>query len=233
LTKVNASGSVGSRFTFNGNYQLPFGKGQKFANNSKSLDYVIGGWASSLTFIASNGSPFTIGTASINNKAGTPNWQAPVGASPPAIQVGNPFAAGGTAPTENPITTSCPTQVHTRAHWYNPCAFADPASASGLLVPAGGLAGSSAVPFFGAFKSPQVYGPGYNRINISLFKDFTIREEKKIEFRTDAFNLLNHPSWANPSTGMTASAGQITAPVAFQANTPDARFFQFSLKLIF
>jgi hypothetical protein len=78
-----------------------------------------------------------------------------------------------------------------------------------------------------------VYGPGYNRINISLFKDFAIREDKKVEFRTDAFNLFNHPSWANPSTGMTASAGQITAPVAFQANTPDARFFQFSLKLLF
>jgi hypothetical protein len=233
LTKVNASGSVGSRFTFNGNYQLPFGKGQKFANNSKGLDYAIGGWASSLTFIASNGSPFTIGTAAISNKTGTPNWQAPVGASPPAIQVGNPFTAGGTPPAENPITTSCPAQVHTRAHWYNPCAFADPASASGLLVPAGGLSGSSALPFSGAFKSPQVYGPGYNRINMSFFKDFTIREQKKIEFRTDVFNLFNHPSWANPSTGMTASAGQITAPVAFQANTPDARFFQFSLKLLF
>jgi len=233
LTKVAASGSVGSRFTFNGNYQLPFGKGQKFANNSKALDYVIGGWASSLTFIASNGTPFTIATASINNKAGTPNWQAPVGATPPAIQVGNPFAAGGTPPTENPITTSCPTTVRTRAHWYNPCAFADPVSANGLLVPAGGLSGSASLPFFGAFKSPQVYGPGYNRINISLFKDFAIREDKKVEFRTDAFNLFNHPSWANPSTGMTASAGQITAPVAFQANTPDARFFQFSLKLLF
>jgi carboxypeptidase family protein/TonB-dependent receptor-like protein len=233
LTKVNATGSMSSRFTFNGNYELPFGKGQRFANNSRLLDYAIGGWASSLTVIAQNGSPFTIGTASINNKAGTPNWQAPVGASPPAIQVGNPFAAGGTPPGENPITTSCPTTVHTRAHWYNPCAFADPASANGLNVPAGGLTGSAALPFFGAFKSPQVYGPGYNRVNVSLFKDFTIRENKKIEFRTDAFNLFNHPSWANPSTGMTASAGQITAPVAFQANTPDARFFQFSLKLLF
>ncbi|HWA96939.1 MAG TPA: hypothetical protein VG713_00535, partial [Pirellulales bacterium] len=233
MTKVAASGSMSNRLTFNGNYQLPFGKGQKFVNNSRLFDYVIGGWASSLTVVAQNGSPFSIGTASINNKAGTPNWQAPVGASPPAVQVGNPFAGGGTPPTENPITTSCPAAVHTRQHWYNPCAFADPASANGLNVPAGGLTGSAALPYFGAFKSPQVYGPGYYRVNLSVFKDFTIREDKRIEFRTDAFNLFNHPSWANPSSGMTASAGQITAPVAFQANTPDARFFQFSLKLLF
>lgn len=235
LTKVAASGSMSSRFTFNGNYKLPFGKGAKFANNSHLLDYAVGGWASSFTVVAQNGSPFNIGTATISNKPGTANWQAPVGAAPPAVQVGDPFKAGGTPDPENPIlaTVGCPTVVHTIAHWYNPCAFADPASANGLLVPAGGLTGSAALPFFGGFKSPQVYGPGYYRINLSLFKDFTIREQKKVEFRTDVFNLFNHPSWANPSTGITASAGQITSSVAFQSNTPDARFFQFSLKLLF
>jgi len=235
LTKVAASGSMASRFTLNGNYKLPFGKGQKFVNNSHLLDYAVGGWASSFTVVAQNGSPFNIGTATISNKPGTANWQAPVGATPPAVQVGDPFKPGGTPDPENPIlaTVGCPTVVHTIQHWYNPCAFADPASANGLLVPAGGLTGSAALPFFGGFKSPQVYGPGYYRINLSLFKDFTIREDKRLEFRTDVFNLFNHPSWANPSSGITASAGQITSSVAFQSNTPDARFFQFSLKLLF
>jgi hypothetical protein len=235
LTKVAASGSMASRFTLNGNYKLPFGKGQKFANNSRALDYAVGGWASSLTVVAQNGSPFNIAAATISNKPGTANWQLPVGATPPAVQVGDPFKAGGTPDPENPILASvgCPTVVHTIAHWYNPCAFADPASANGLNVPTGGLTGSAALPYFGGFKSPQVYGPGYYRVNLSLFKDFTIREQKKLEFRADVFNLFNHPSWANPSAGITASAGQITSSVAFQSNTPDARFVQFSLKLLF
>jgi hypothetical protein len=233
LTKVAASGSMSSRFTFNGNYKLPFGMGQRFANNSHALDYVIGGWASSLTVIAQNGSPFNIAASTISNKAGTANWQVPVGATPPAIKIGDPFKAGGTPDPESPITGACPTVVGTRAHWYNPCAFADPAAANGLLVPTGGVTGSAALPYFGTFKSPQVYGPGNYRINMSLFKDFTIREQKKLEFRTDVFNLFNHASWANPTAGITTSAGQITSSVAFQSNTPDARFVQFSLKLLF
>ncbi len=132
---------MASRFTLNGNYKLPFGTGQKFANNSKALDYAVGGWASSFTLVAQNGSPFNITTSNISNKANPAggsaiNWQAPVGATPPAIQVGDPFKPGGTPDPESPITTACPTVVRTIAHWYNPCAFADPTSANGLLIPA-------------------------------------------------------------------------------------------------
>jgi len=48
------------------------------------------------------------------------------------------------------------------------------------------------------------------------------------------FNVLNHPSWANPSTtNNNANGGTITGPQSFQSNTPDARFFQLSLKFVF
>jgi hypothetical protein len=231
---ASVTSNVNQRITFNGNYTLPFGKGQKFANNSRVLDYVIGGWSSSLTFVAQSGSPINIVASTINGANG---WSAPVGATPPAVQVGNPWVAGGTPPPGSPITGTgtsiCPTQIHTVAHWYNPCAFADPASANGLLIPAGGLAGAAALPYFGAIRPTELYGPGYERFNMSLFKDFIVRENKRFEFRTDIFNLFNHPSYANPSAGITATSGAITAPVAFQTNTPDARFFQFSLKFLF
>jgi hypothetical protein len=42
-----------------GSYDLPFGRGKKFANNSKPLDYAIGGWTLFADFITQGGSPFT------------------------------------------------------------------------------------------------------------------------------------------------------------------------------
>jgi hypothetical protein len=55
-----------------------------------------------------------------------------------------------------------------------------------------------------------------------------------LQFRADGFNVLNHPTLANPSnTSNNPSGGQITGPKFFQNNTPDARFFQLSLKYAF
>ena len=40
-------------------YDLPFGRGRKFANSSQALDHAIGGWTLFGDFIAQGGSPFT------------------------------------------------------------------------------------------------------------------------------------------------------------------------------
>ena len=69
---------------------------------------------------------------------------------------------------------------------------------------------------------------------MSFFKNFTAWREQFFQFRVDLFNVFNHPSWANPSTtGINSNGGTVTGPVAFQANTPDATFFQLSLKYVF
>ena len=69
---------------------------------------------------------------------------------------------------------------------------------------------------------------------MSLFKDFKTYEAQHAEFRVDIFNLLNTPSYGDPSVAnINSNGGQITAPQFFQQNTPDARFFQLSLKYIF
>jgi hypothetical protein len=69
---------------------------------------------------------------------------------------------------------------------------------------------------------------------MSLFKNFTTWHEQYLQFRADGFNVLNHPTLANPSTNnINANGGNITGPKFFQNNTPDARFFQLSLKYAF
>jgi len=221
---------VRHRVTFNGNYELPFGRGRKFANQSGLFDYIAGGWSSSLTFRAQTGEPFTV-TSDIT----TAN-----GASAFPFLVSDPLKGGGSPDPSNPGVT-CPAKVHTLANWYNPCAFANPPAGSTIISPVVGSA--AALPYLGTHRD-QIYGPGYQRIDMSLFKDFHLRHERVLQFRADIFNLFNTPSWGNPSGGTNVTAaggdatndsrgGQISSPRTFQNLTPDARFFQFALKLSF
>ena len=85
----------------------------------------------------------------------------------------------------------------------------------------------------------SVFGPGGQALGFSVFKVFPIRESVKLQFRTETFNLLNTPTFANPNSTInydsnnvgvyTGSAGQIGSTTA--AASP--RQIQFALKLLF
>ncbi len=95
------------------------------------------------------------------------------------------------------------------------------------------MTGSAALPYVGNPRG-QIYGPGYVRTDMSLFKSFPTFREQNLTFRADVFNLLNTPAYGNPSnSGISSKGGQITYARTFQSNTPDSRFFQFSLKYAF
>jgi hypothetical protein len=108
----------------------------------------------------------------------------------------------------------------------------------------GAVAGPAAQAFLGGRRN-NIYGPGYERVNLSLFKIFPLRRLGALEIRTDVFNLFNTPSYANPNGNSSggglqsgvptnsSAGGQITSPRFFQNFTPDARFLQFSLKYQF
>jgi hypothetical protein len=58
-------------------YQLPFGKGKQFLNNSTLLDEAVGGWQLATTVVLQTGNPFTVyGNQANYSLAGTqfPNW---------------------------------------------------------------------------------------------------------------------------------------------------------------
>jgi hypothetical protein len=46
------------------------------------------------------------------------------------------------------------------------------------------------------------YGPGYGSWDLSLFKNFTVTERVKMQFRTEAFNVLNKPQFVNPDANL-------------------------------
>jgi len=221
---TNSTYDVRHRFTLNGNYQLPFGKGRAFLNKSRLEDEIVGGWSTSLTFVAQTGTPFTV----------SPDISTANGGGARAIEVGNPFAAGGTPNlANNPTLTSCPTKVKTKENWYNPCAFANPLPGNLITGTETVTSEAEAIAFLGG-RSNTVYGPGYYGANVSLFKDFATFRKQYLSFRVDAFNILNHPTLGNPSnTNNSSNGGQITGPKFFQNNTPDSRFLQLSAKYVF
>ena len=225
LDYANSPFDVRHRFTFNANYQLPFGKGRKYLNNTnRALDYLIGGWSTSQTYRSQTGEPFTVYTSNIST---------PSGATALATRIADPFKGGGTPDPSYSGSDSftCPTKVRTVENWYNPCSFRNP-----KVLTSGTVSGIAALPYLGSPRD-QIYGPGYVRIDSSLFKSFPTFHEQNLEFRADVFNLLNTPAYASPgysgNTGIGPNGGQITGARFFQSFTPDSRFFQFSLKYNF
>jgi hypothetical protein len=121
--------------------------------------------------------------------------------------------------------------VKNRANWYNPCAFADPPLASAVTAPITGAA--NILPYLGSPRS-QISGPGYERIDMTVTKNFPTFEGQYFQFRADVFNLFNTPTWGVPSNTSTSSlGGQITGNQFLGNYTPDPRFFQLAGKYYF
>lgn len=227
---TNSSWDVRHRLTFNGFYELPFGAGKHFMNRRGWTNSLLGGWSTDLQFSAQTGFPFTVNT---NLGSAGPN-----GGTAHAIKVRNIFSPGGSPDPSNPGIT-CATKTRTLQHWYNPCAFANPpvafpnASIAGSPVSQNKIVGQAALPYLGG-RALSVPGPGYERINMSIFKNFSTFQEQSLQFRVDVFNVFNTPAYDAPSTANNSTnGGLITSSRFFQNLTPDARFLQISAKYVF
>lgn len=224
----NSDVDVRQRFTINGNYELPVGAGRRYINHKGFLDELIGGWAIGAMFAAQSGNPFTV----FANNGGVAG--APYNFFTLPTRTGDPFKGGGTPNATNPGIT-CPATVKNRTNWFNPCAFSNPLPggniAPGQLI----TAPSQVIQYLGSGKN-QLPGPGYNRVNNSIFKHFATYKEQYLEFRADIFNTLNHPTWSLPPGSyepINSNAGEITGPQSLGANSPDGRFIQLALKYVF
>jgi hypothetical protein len=47
----------------------------------------------------------------------------------------------------------------------------------------------------GTYRLPYIHGPWYNNSDLSIFKNFKMGESRRVQFRAEAFNFLNHPLW--------------------------------------
>jgi len=130
------------------------------------------------------------------------------------IESGFVFAPGMSTSTNGLATRpDCVADVHTTktvAQWFDPNSFAAPAFG-----------------FFGNCGNGIIPGPGEQTWNWSLYKTFPITERVHLEFRSEFFNVWNHPNFTAVSTNLGAGDfGEVTSAL-------DPRQIEFALKLSF
>lgn len=218
-------------FHLTGSYELPFGKGKHFLGQPSGVaNAVVGGWSIVWATTLQGGQPIAL-SCPTGTTAGTNCTDLLVAGQNPTPGIRK--AANG-----NPI-------------WLNAAAFTQPCvlGASGPILPGpGSPSPAGCVPATGieALGGPfpaQVEGPGFHRLDLSLFKDFQLSERFRLQFRTEMFNIFNHPNFNAPNfggNGVTAigGSGDFTSSnfgqIGSTRDAPyDPRQIQLALKLYF
>ena len=175
-----SAGDIPWRFTMAPVVQLPFGPRQKWLNRGVAAD-VLGGWRLSTIYTISAGTPFGI----TDNSYGFCNG-AGVLADRPNI-IGNVASISGSQRSVD--------------LWFNNQAldFSGTCPGKGLVALTGPFDTRKAFGNAPRFFS-NVRAPGVDNLDFSLQKDFKIPagEQTRLTFEASAFNLPNHPQFAEP-----------------------------------
>lgn len=194
----NNYGTRRHRFISTAVYELPFGRGKRFANNvGRAGNALIGGWRLSTIFLIQSGpwmTPFFSGGDPSGTGSGLYRTQRPdrVGVG----TVSNPNVNQWVDRT----AFVCPGQAVGSPNQFNCNIGINPASD---LAPIGRF-GNSGVGF--------LQGPGTINLSMGFGKSFDLGERIKMKLEGTYTNLPNYINYADPRLNITNSAfGQITA----------------------
>jgi len=211
---------------FSGGYELPIGKNKRFLGTSSRLvNAVVGGWSANWIATLQGGQPLNLGCPS-GTTAGTGCNDVRVAGQSPKLGLytdsqGNPNWFGNVKAFQQPCKLGLNGPI--------------------LDSPAG------CIPYTGSavlgFAGPTTTGPGFHRLDFSLFKAIQINDRFSAQFRTEFFNILNHPNFNAPGFGGNGVVS-ISGSTNFNSNnfgeigsTRDApydpRQIQFALKLYY
>ncbi len=141
-----------------------------------------------------------------------------------SIQGGNPLdpttglQLSGTQTGTRPDVTCNPNDYnHDPARWFNTACFSN------------NFAGR-----YGTAGRDIIIGPPTHNFDFALLKRFSLgKEYRYLQFRSEIFNLFNHPNFDNPSvTSSSATFGKITS-AGVQDTRASSRQIQFALRLAF
>jgi hypothetical protein len=179
-------------------YQVPFGKGRQFGGNmNRLLDAAVGGWELNSIITAHTGTPLDVAYA-----PSTINDNTGLSNDYRGETFLRPNVSGSAA------SQSTPQMLNT---YYAGYTFTTPLA----TAPYGDLGRN-------AFRAP-----GLAQWDFAAYKNFFIRENVKLQFRSEFFNITNHTNFGIPDSKITDSAfGTIRT-------TYPSRQIQFALKLLF
>jgi hypothetical protein len=165
-------------------YNLPFGSGRQFLNTKGPLNALLGGWVVNGIVSARSGFPSDVHTNAL----------------PPVYTTYN------VASCVSGVSKQLP---HADVDgYYNPAAFTVPQSATSES--------GAQIPEFGNCGKRILVGPPSKNLDSSIFKNFYFTDSQRIylQFRAEAFNTTNTPTFelpaaSDPSLTCTGAPGAI------------------------
>ena len=179
------------------------------------------GFSSGNNFGANYNNALTDGTSLIPSVGGESSCPGGKG-SPTCFQISNVALVGTSGLQLNPILTCNPAANLAPHQYVNPNCFALPTGV--------GQMGPSVL--------PAIYGPWFFNSDLGLFKNFNFTEQKKLQFRINAYNFLNHPLWSfngsNLTVGFNPQTGAVNTPTFGSVTTKQGgRIVQLAVKFLF
>lgn len=203
------------RFTFSYTWDLPFGEGQRYLSDLQGVaKYLVSGWQINGIGTLQTGNPFTVFLGIDRALTGNLfNEQRPN------------FVPGVFLQQKNG-------QVKLAPQFLN----SDGSPNFAALLAAGVIPTEGQ---FGSLGRNTFTGPGFKNFDLSLLKRVRLGEQTQLEFRTEIFNLFNHPAFALPDNNLSSPTfGQFSRTPDVANGVPrlssgSPRVIQFGLKLVF
>ncbi|HEU4386838.1 MAG TPA: TonB-dependent receptor [Blastocatellia bacterium] len=172
-------------------YDLPFGKGQRWASNGWQ-SWVLGGWQFNGVMSITSGLPIYVVQGSAPNLLAAGSGQVPNQLS--GIQIlGGVGIASQRGPAAGPYFTNTVLGVNCTSN----CAWAPETGAR-----------------FGGVSRNSLRGPGFFETDMGIFRSFRITEQVQFQIRAEALNATNHANFSNPASDVTGgNFGFITSTV--------------------
>ncbi len=200
-------------------YELPFGRGQRFAGNAGRLaDLVVGGWQLSNIFLIQSGpyeSPFFPSGQGDPSGTGSGLTGSNTGFDPGhRNQAADRLATAPTAPANR-----------SRMHYVNAAAFTCPGYPGwtpGTACMTGSGTGPVPLPIgrFGNAGVGSVAGPGTIDLSSGLSKHFKITERVGFRLEGTFTNVLNHTNLGDPNVNISSpNFGLVSSTIGFTAGT--------------
>ena len=189
LERGRAPFDFNHQFKANFTYELPFGRGHRLlSSDNKFVRLLADGWQTSSVITWQSGNPFSIlSTQPTINRSGTRSTRNTAFATISPQQIAGD--TGVFVQTDGTVYIINPKLISSDGTGTSPSngLTCVPAVTGGFCNPQPGEAGNLSLYAF--------TGPTYFNWDLAASKDFHITERIKLTFRTEAFNVLNHPTF--------------------------------------
>jgi hypothetical protein len=182
--------------------ELPFGKNRQFlAHTNRVIDQIVSGIQISPVINYSSGLPFTLTYSTCSQQ----------------------------------VPTSAPCRVDGIARGFHPAVTGIPGNSlmfyQAQNIDNGGMFRRPGLDQIGNIGRNTAFGPHFFNTDLSIQKNFTIREKLTFQLRADGFNAFNHINWGTPNGNIDQGGSISSGP--FPGSSANPRQLQFSGRVQF